>query len=217
MVFLKKIKPAMVLVIAALIALAPAKATAQDVLVPEAKSYLLDDIGQFLPMAMNFGLKAAGVKGKYDWRERIALTLTSTVLCEGTVYVLKHTIHSWRPDGTDRESFPSGHAARAFRGAELVRHEHGWYWGAGAYAIAAGVGALRIHHHRHRFGDVVGGAAVGILSANAAVWLLPLERKLFGWDKKDQKAPTIAAVPVIGAPAAGLSMPTLALSASVTF
>lgn len=153
---------------------------------PKARHYLLDDVGQFVPLIAMPALGLCGVEARDPWRERIALTVTSMALCEGVTYTLKHTIHSTRPDGTDRHSFPSGHAARAFNGAEIIRHEYGWGWGAGAYAVAAGVGALRIHHHRHRFGDVAAGAVTGVLTARIAVWLLPFERRLFGWDKDDR-------------------------------
>ncbi len=175
----------------------------------EAKHYYLDDIAQFVPTIANFGLSVCGVKPRHDWKERIALTATSMIICEGVTFTLKHTIHSTRPDGTDRHSFPSGHAARAFRGAEMLRSEYGWAWGAGGYAVAVGVGALRIHHHRHRFGDVAAGAAIGFLSTRAAYLLLPFERKLFGWDK--------TRVTAIAAPAYNPENRTLSLTASITF
>lgn len=159
----------------------------------KAHHYYLDDVGQFLPTIGGVALSAAGVPARHSVKERLAVTLTSMALCEAGVWTLKHTIHSTRPDGTDRHSFPSGHAARAFRGAEIIRAEFGWGWGAGAYAVAAGVGALRIHHHRHRFGDVAAGAVYGFFSARAAYWLLPLERRIFGWDKSDV---TAVAVPI---------------------
>lgn len=184
-------------------------ATAQSTVKPESKHYYLDDIAQFVPTIANFGLSVCGVKPRHDWSERIALTATSMIICEGVTFTLKHTIHSTRPDGTDRHSFPSGHAARAFRGAEMLRSEYGWAWGAGGYAVAVGVGALRIHHHRHRFGDVAAGAAIGILSARAAYLLLPVERKIFGWDRKR--------VTAIAAPVYTPETRTFSLAATLTF
>ncbi|MDE6264193.1 MAG: phosphatase PAP2 family protein [Paramuribaculum sp.] len=184
-------------------------ANAQTAVKPEAKHYYLDDIAQFVPTIANFGLSVCGVKPRHDWRERIALTATSMIICEGITFTLKHTIHSTRPDGTDRHSFPSGHAARAFRGAEMLRSEYGWAWGAGGYAVAIGVGALRIHHHRHRFGDVAAGAAIGILSARAAYLLLPVERRIFGWDRKR--------VTAIATPVYTPETRTFSLAAAVTF
>ena len=176
---------------------------------PHAKRYYLDDVVQFVPTIANFGLSVCGVKPKHDWRERIALTATSMIICEGVTYALKYTVHSTRPDGTDNHSFPSGHSARAFRGAEMLRSEYGWGWGAGGYAVAVGVAALRIHHRRHRFGDVAAGAAIGFLSARAAYLILPLERKLFGWNRSE--------VTAVAAPSWSPETRTFSLAASITF
>ena len=155
---------------------------------PKPKHYYLDDVAQFVPSLANATLTLCGQGVSMHWRERIALTLTSAVICEGTTLALKHIVHSRRPDGSDYNSFPSGHTSRAFRGAEMLRAQHGWTWGAGGYAVAIGVGALRIHHHRHRFGDVAAGAAIGFLSARAAYLLLPLERRIFGWNRSQVTA-----------------------------
>ncbi|MDE6049229.1 MAG: phosphatase PAP2 family protein [Paramuribaculum sp.] len=176
---------------------------------PHAKRYYLDDVAQFVPTIANFGLSVCGVKPKHDWRERIALTATSMIICEGVTYALKYTVHSTRPDGTDNHSFPSGHSARAFRGAEMLRSEYGWGWGTGGYAVAVGVAALRIHHRRHRFGDVAAGAAIGFLSARAAYIILPLERKLFGWNRSE--------VTAVAAPSWSPETRTFSLAASITF
>ncbi len=145
--------------------------------------YGMDDYFQFLPMAGNVGLGALGVKSRHDFRERALTTATSWVLLEVTVQGLKHMVRSDRPDGTDRHSFPSGHVARSFMGAELVRIEYGDLWGLGAYAVATGVGLMRIHNDRHWLSDTLAGAGLGILCARAGNWLLPWERKLLGWDK----------------------------------
>jgi membrane-associated phospholipid phosphatase len=67
-------------------------------------------------------------------------------------------------------------------GAELARQEYGWGYGIAAYTVAAGTAFLRLYNDRHWLNDVVAGAGIGILSAQAAYWLLPLERKLLKWD-----------------------------------
>ena len=61
----------------------------------------------------------------------------------------------------------------------------------------------RVYHERHWVNDVLGGAAVGILSAQAAYWLLPAERRLFGLENKDL---SLLAVPYTDGRSTGLSL-----------
>lgn len=155
-------------------------------------SFEADDYIQFLPVAGNLAAGAFGVKSRHSFRERALSTATSWLLLEVTVQGLKHTVSSERPDGSDSHSFPSGHVARSFMGAELMRIEYGDWWGLGAYAVATGVGLMRIHNDRHWLSDTLAGAGLGILCARAGNWLLPWERKLLGWDKGSRD---IAAMP----------------------
>ena len=145
----------------------------------------IDDYIQYLPVAANFGLGLLGVKGAHPWRERIALTATSYAVMLALSQGLKYTVREQRPDSDARNSFPSGHTATAFTGAELVRREYGNAYGLAAYGIATAVAFLRVYNHRHWLNDVIGGAGIGLLSVQCAYWLLPLERRLFRWDKTD--------------------------------
>lgn len=155
----------------------------------------IDNIGQFVTPAGGMFLGLTGIKTKHSFKERVAVTATSLIVDEIFVQSLKYSIHSQRPDGTDNKSFPSGHTSISFVGAEIIREEYGWKWGLGAYAIACGVGALRIYHHRHRFVDVLAGAGIGFASARLGYLLLPLESKLFGWDKS---AVMLSMTPFVG-------------------
>lgn len=78
-------------------------------------------------------------------------------------YGLKYTVEEERPNGEDG-SFPSGHTAVTFAGAEFIRKHYGWGWGAPAYAAAGFVGWSRVATDDHWWHDVVAGAAIGVLS-----------------------------------------------------
>ena len=94
-------------------------------------------------------------------------TLTFAASMAGTE-LLKRTIHVERPDGSNDQSFPSGHAARAFSAAAYVRRHHGWDVAWPMYVAALYVGHTRVAAHRHRWGDVAGAA----LLSEAAAWRL---------------------------------------------
>lgn len=143
----------------------------------------IDDYAQYLPFATGVALEFAHVPAKHSFRERVATTATAVLIMGTIVSTVKYTVNERRPDGSETNSFPSGHTATAFTGAEIVRHEYGLGYGIAAYTIATGVGFLRIYNARHYLNDVVAGAGVGILSANIAYWLLPWERRLLGWDE----------------------------------
>ncbi len=139
----------------------------------------VDDYLQYAPFAAYLALGASG-RGSHRFVEHLAAGASAYAVLGVLVNGLKYTVCDMRPDGTTRNSFPSGHTATAFMGAELVRLEYGGWLGAGAYVAAAAVAAMRIYNGRHWLSDVLGGAAIGVVSANAGYWLLPLERKWFG-------------------------------------
>lgn len=135
----------------------------------------IDDVLQYTPTAASFALKIAGVEGRSTWDRRIYNTVATFALTAGTGYILKHSIHSTRPDGTDDHSFPSGHTAVAFCGATVLHKEYGkvspWISVAG-YSVATLTAVDRVRRNRHRWGDVAAGAAIGYLSAEAGYWLV---------------------------------------------
>ena len=157
-----------------------------------ARAQIIADGLQYVPMAAAIGLNYCGAEARHPLRERIAVTATSYVALTAMAGALKLSVSECRPDGSNNRSFPSGHAARAFAGAELVRSEYGWQWGISAYAVATGVGILRVAGEHHYVHDVLAGAAIGVFSARLAYWALPFERKIFKWEKKDV---SVSAVP----------------------
>ncbi|MBR1727804.1 MAG: phosphatase PAP2 family protein [Muribaculaceae bacterium] len=155
----------------------------------------VDDYLRFVPSAAHLALGfIPSVPHKHRFTDRLLVSATAHATMAVLSYSLKHLTHIQRPDSTDYKSFPSGHAAWAFTGAELVRTEYGNIYGLGAYAIATTVSILRLSRHRHWASDVLMGAGIGILSAHVADWLLPFERRLLGIDG-NKKSPTFVAIP----------------------
>lgn len=141
----------------------------------------IDTYLQFLPHLSYYGLSLVGLDAKHNYVDRTLVIATSTVATLAITHGAKCLFGVERPDGSDNRSFPSGHSARVFMGAELVRMEYGEEYpliGVGAYTLATAVAALRVYNNRHWVTDVVAGAGVGILSARIGYWLLPYTREM---------------------------------------
>lgn len=153
----------------------------------------IDNYLQWAPAAAVYGLNALGIKGEHDLRDRTIIYGLSTAIMGTTVYATKSFSKQWRPDESDRSSFPSGHTATAFAAAEFLRKEYWkvspWY-GVAGYAMAATTGYLRMYNNKHWLSDVVAGAGIGILSTDLAYYLYPSVKRIF---VKDKKGATMAA------------------------
>ncbi|WP_229381201.1 phosphatase PAP2 family protein [Shewanella psychropiezotolerans] len=78
---------------------------------------------------------------------------------------LKFVYRKMRPDGTQPNSFPSGHTSAAFAGAAYLHHRYGDAWAVPAYGAAAFVGFSRVHANRHFMDDVMAGGAISVLTS----------------------------------------------------
>lgn len=134
----------------------------------------IDNILEFVPVVSAYTLKACGVESASSWKRLVVNTAASYAISMGVAYTLKHAIHKTRPDGTDNQSFPSGHATRAFAGATILAHEYGkrspWIAVAG-YGVAALTAADRIRRNRHDATDVLTGAAIGVAATELGYFL----------------------------------------------
>lgn len=147
---------------------------------PDRKEFKIDNFTQYLPAVAVYGLNLCGVKGEHDYVDLTIIMGTAYLMMAAIVYPAKDFIHSPRPSGVDNNSFPSGHSAWAFTGAEIMRRE---FWkvspwiGVSGYLIAAGTGFMRLYNGAHWLTDVLAGAGIGILCAEAAYWLYPAVTK----------------------------------------
>ena len=113
----------------------------------------------------------------HNWPRFIFNTGASVIVAFGAKTVLKKAIKEERPDHSDNNSFPSGHAAMAFAAARSIDKEFRkdciWIPIAG-YAAATAIGIERIASERHHWDDVVAGAGIGIGAAELTWWLSDL-------------------------------------------
>jgi membrane-associated phospholipid phosphatase len=95
--------------------------------------------------------------------------LQAQIMSELMVEPIKFATHRERPDGSNHQSFPSGHAAITFATATVIERHLGWRKAALGYLIAAYVATSRLHDNRHYLSDVVFGAAVGSIAGRTVV------------------------------------------------
>ena len=169
---------------------------------PEGRAIAADEYLRFLPFAMGAALAFAVPDAGWGRRGELLLQTGTALVCTAALTKgLKLIVDSPRPDASDSNSFPSGHCALAFAGAELVRIQHGWAWGSAADVCAIAVAGMRLYNDAHWFSDVLAGAGTGILCAQLSRLILPLEKRLLKMDLA--LTPTLD--PVSGAVCANLA------------
>lgn len=147
----------------------------------------VDNFLQFAPAATSITLSLCGARGKHTMREQMVVRATAFIVVNAAALSLKWAVREQRPDGTDHNAFPSGHAARAFMGAEMLRREYGATQPlavCAGYGMAVATAALRVAHNRHWATDVLAGAGLGMLSVEAAYRLYPTLSRLLPQKKR---------------------------------
>ncbi|WP_456440131.1 phosphatase PAP2 family protein [Psychroserpens sp.] len=148
------------------------------------EKFTIDDITQYAPALSVYALNAVGIKGKNNFRDRTIILGIAYLINRPVVSGLKDLVEVKRPDGSiNPDSWPSGHTALSFMGAEFLYQEYKdvsiWY-GISGYIVASGTGFFRMYNNRHWLSDVLAGAGVGILSTKIAYWVYPfIKRSIF--------------------------------------
>lgn len=141
------------------------------------------------------GLWGVGRASGHPRLQTTALDLGRSLLLASTMVVpMKRVANRWRPDHSDRRSFPSGHAANAFAMSTTMARRYGVRVGAPLYALATCTALARIQDRRHYLADVVAGGVLGITAGLAVgeaagrVALLPVG-PAGGWGLRVQIGP----------------------------
>jgi membrane-associated phospholipid phosphatase len=162
-----------------------------------------NDATQYFPIGSVYALNLIGIRGRHHFRDCSVILGLSALFMAASVNALKYTTRELRPDKSARNSFPSGHTAMAFMGAEFLHQEYKelsiWY-GIAGYTIAACTGACRVYNNKHWVGDVSFGAGLGILSTKLAYWLSPAIEELLA-----RKGKTLSLSPFYNGRHGGLS------------
>jgi len=81
---------------------------------------------------------------------------------EAITHGLKYTIKKERPDGSNYNSFPSGHTSTTFQSASFIHLRYGFKYSIPAYVLAGFTAYSRIDANRHDGWDILGGAIIGV-------------------------------------------------------
>lgn len=131
----------------------------------------LDDVAQYIPLSTVLLSGTLGLKTKNGFKSRFVYSAISYATMGLTVNILKKSVTETRPDKSGNNSFPSGHTAFSFTGAEVFHQELKDNYPILSYAgypLATGVGLYRMLNNKHYLSDVLVGAGIGILSAKLA-------------------------------------------------
>lgn len=136
------------------------------------------------------GMPLVVAGGALLWRRwRLAIALLLVVPSKlGLEWAAKQMVQRQRPGTTVPGailrgvphaglSFPSGHAIIAFAIAGLLAAALPWRWGLVAFVLAACNGLARIYLGAHNPLDVVGGAAIGLVTAAVLDMILDVARR----------------------------------------
>jgi membrane-associated phospholipid phosphatase len=118
-----------------------------------------DILGIALPAtAFAFTFTHDDPEGRVQFYKSFGATVAAT-------WLLKETVHKERPDGSNDQSFPSGHAAGAFQAASFVQRRYDDIPAWPGYVLATYTGWTRVEAKKHFTSDVLAGAALGIGSS----------------------------------------------------
>lgn len=110
---------------------------------------------------VGLGLVAPLLFDKEDGKNHALRVVEVSIGTAGLTYGLKRAFPETRPDGSDRESFPSATAALTFGVAHMNAHwrpKQAWLW----YGAATFCSLSRLQLQKHNERDVLIGAAIGI-------------------------------------------------------
>lgn len=134
----------------------------------------------FSPLALTWGLKAAGVESRSKTQRMLVANALAYGLTFGITHTWKQVTDELRPNGVDQKSMPSGHAAMAFASATILHREYGHispWLSVGGYVTATATQFMRVRRNEHWLTDTYVGAGIGAVATNFAYFITD---KIFG-------------------------------------
>ena len=125
--------------------------------------------GTVAAAGLTVGLFSAGRVARGGRFRAATYDLSQAVIVNGTyTFALKALVRRERPDGSNRQSFPSGHSSNAFTAATVIARHYPRLAVPG-YGLAAYIAISRMASNKHHFSDVVAGSGFGFGVGRAVV------------------------------------------------
>lgn len=185
------------------------------------------DFVQYTPAAFPWLMKMCGSPTRSGWGRMAVSHGASVAIMAASISIIKDNHPTLRPDASDMRSFPSGHSAWAYLGATLTARELAWrnpWYAIGAYSVASALAMQRIIDRRHMPCDVVAGAGIGILSAQAGYYIgdiisgeRQLENKFSSPSAPNVNTPSISLINTFSIPLSNISLPGVKITPSPAF
>jgi membrane-associated phospholipid phosphatase len=110
------------------------------------------------------GLLLAGNRSQNNRFNSFTYSLAQgLVIDQGITQGLKYAIGRTRPDNSNDQSFPSGHASSSFMIATVLQRYYGWKAGILGYGVASFISIARVRENKHWASDVTAGATLGYI------------------------------------------------------
>lgn len=141
----------------------------------------IDDYIHYAPLVMMYTADLAGVKSRNTAFNQTKYLVISEALTAGIMLGIKYGLGFERPDGTENNSYPSGHTSQAFCQAQVFYNEYRDthpLFAASGHIFSISTATLRVLNNRHWVPDVLLGAGLGIFITNMVYRLEPLKN----WD-----------------------------------
>ena len=138
----------------------------------------IDDYAQYVPIAELYIADILGVKSINHWFDQTKYLFISNFISALITHGIKSSVYKIRPDGSENNSFPSGHTSLAFTNATVLFYEFqdsSPLLAYSGYAFSTTTATFRVLNNKHWVSDVLLGAGIGILVTNLVYYFEPFK------------------------------------------
>ena len=138
----------------------------------------IDNYAKYVPIAELYIADIMGVKSRNHWFDQTKYLFISNLISSLITYGIKKSVYKTRPDGSENNSFPSGHTTFAFTNASVLFYEFkdtSPLLAYSGYAFSTTTATFRVLNNKHWLSDVLVGAGIGMMVTSLVYYFEPLK------------------------------------------